>query len=84
MTWTGSSSYVRLHLPDDPMARSDGSVLEHRKVAAKMRGVEVLPRDLHVHHRNGNPRDNRPENLEILSNSEHWHRHWKDGSFSST
>ena len=81
MTWQGSSSYVRVWRPDHPMARADGSVLEHRLVLAERLG-RPLRRDEHVHHINRNPRDNRIENLIVLSNAEHWRRHWQDGSFS--
>jgi len=41
---------------------------EHRLVAG-------LPVGKVVHHRNGDPADNRPENLEVLDSSEHSSRH---------
>lgn len=41
----------------------------HRLVAADIYGP--IPKGSHVHHRNENQRDNRPENLEVLTSSEH-------------
>ncbi len=37
-----------------------------------------IPKGLHVHHKNGDTFDNRPENLELLTNSEHGKRHWAE------
>ncbi len=35
-----------------------------------------------VHHKDGNPENDDPENLEILTRSEHTRRHWMEGSIS--
>lgn len=52
----------------DPVNRS--TVLVHRKVAEATLG-RPLRDDEVVHHINGNKTDNRPENLVVLTNSEH-------------
>lgn len=63
--------YVRC--PEDLlcMARSDGYIMEHRLVMARRIG-RPLARTEVVNHINHNPRDNRPENLELYpSNGDH-------------
>lgn len=47
---------------------------DHRAVMEEMLGRK-LKRDEVVHHKNGDRTDNRPENLEVLSNSEHMRMH---------
>lgn len=68
-TWITEAGYVELRLPGHPHARN-GRVLEHVVVAEDKLGRALRP-DEHVHHRNGNKRDNRPENLQVLTASEH-------------
>jgi hypothetical protein len=45
-------------------------VREHRFIMEQHLGRK-LTKNEHVHHINGNPQDNRLENLQVLSNSEH-------------
>lgn len=64
----GRARYHRLFVP------GRGTIDEHRLVMEQVLGRR-LRRDEHVHHLNGNPRDNRPENLALLSQAEHNREH---------
>jgi hypothetical protein len=56
--------------------------LVHRLVAVAEYGFEAVC-DSHVHHKNGIPWDNRPSNLEVVSEKHHTNKHWhKDGLLS--
>ena len=65
--------YIEVYEPEHPLARSDGRVMIHRKIAWDT-GLLTDP-SLEVHHRNGDKTDNRPQNLEVLSTAEHARRH---------
>ena len=56
--------YVTEYVPDHPFATKQGMVLQHRLVMEQMIG-RYLERRENVHHKNGNRKDNRPENLEL-------------------
>jgi hypothetical protein len=49
-------------------------IYEYRLVAAQMLGRALMDGEI-VHHINGNQDDNRPENLEVMTQSQHAKRH---------
>lgn len=65
------AGYVLVYMPDHPACNSGGYVREHRIVCERVLGRRLLPNEV-VHHRNDDPADNRPENLQVYdSNADH-------------
>lgn len=62
--------YVRIFKPDHPNAQANGYIMEHRHVMAEALGRPLQPTEV-VHHKNGVKADNRLENLELMTNTEH-------------
>lgn len=61
--------YVQLYKPDHPNANATGCVYEHRFVMSEFLGRALFPGE-NVHHKNGNKKDNRIENLELWVTSQ--------------
>jgi hypothetical protein len=59
-----TDGYRLVKAPGDPHAQVDGWALEHRVVLGQILGRPLLPNEV-PHHKNGDRRDNRPENLEL-------------------
>jgi hypothetical protein len=50
-------------------------VSHHRLIAIAEHGIDAIE-GKQIHHKNGTPWDNRPENLEVLDKEDHISKHW--------
>ena len=66
-----SHGYVMVKMPEHPLA-SNGWVYEHRMV---LFDAGIDPSGRHVHHLNGDKRDNRIENLQVIDSANHTRHH---------
>lgn len=70
--------YKLIYKPSHPDARPDGYIFEHRLVMEQKLGRRLLKKEK-VHHLDHDKLNNTPNNLIILSNSDHMkeHKPWK-------
>jgi len=81
--WKGGQfidrGYVYIYKPEHPKAMANGYIKRARLVLEKKLGRPLLPR-MKVHHINGIKDDDRPENLQEISQSEHARYHGKNAN----
>lgn len=75
---TGFRGYERVRTKVDNEEKEIG---HHRLIAVAEYGIEALKGKV-VHHKNGIKWDNRPENIEVMSQAEHVEEHFKGKSNS--
>jgi hypothetical protein len=72
--WKGGrhrgNGYIYIYMPSHPYAQKHGYIAEHRLVIEQNLGRYLMPWEI-VHHINGIRDDNRLENLELISLSNH-------------
>jgi hypothetical protein len=76
--YINSMGYVLVYAPNHIYADKDGFIQEHRLVVERDIRRVLWPHE-HIHHINGDRKDNRRENLDIMTSSEHCkeHRPWE-------
>lgn len=74
-----NDGYIDVWEPDHPLARRDGYVFEHRKIAWD-NGLLTDP-ELEVHHVNHRRDDNRLDNFEIKSGDDHARDHQEERGY---
>ena len=68
-----SGGYIKRRQPHHPAA-CDGYVWEHRLIVEGVIGRFLTPDEV-VHHVDGDKKNNKPENLQVMSSGEHLKLH---------
>jgi hypothetical protein len=66
--------YIQIYLPEHPNAKMNGLIPLHRYIMSEHLGRPLLKIE-HVHHIDGNTKNNNINNLKLTTNSEHTHIH---------
>lgn len=66
--------YIAVYVPDHPNCNREGYVMKHHLVMEREIGRKLLPGEV-VHHKNRIRDDNRIENLQLMTASEHMSMH---------
>lgn len=68
--------YVGVYFPDHPCSNKEGYIMEHILVMEALIGRHLHPEEC-VHHINENRKDNRKENLQLMTKKQHMSYHAK-------
>lgn len=72
-----SDGYIKVYVPDHPRCTADGYVMKHTLVMEREIGRHLQPGEV-VHHKNHIRDDNRIENLQLMTATEHMAMHMKE------
>jgi hypothetical protein len=71
-----ADGYIAIYFPDHPKSSADGYIMEHILVLESLIGRHLKDNEC-VHHINQNKQDNRKENLQLMTKTEHMSYHSK-------
>lgn len=71
--WRGGEDSLgyRTYVPSSLRGRAYSQRKLHQAICCEILGIDAIPRGLHVHHRDCDPRNNMPSNLAVLTISDH-------------